>query len=498
MREHAFIARTLLLLGSVLTGASCEALFGGLSQANPQSCVANPERCQGPDSVCNQATKECEPALQMESITPRAAPYDTEVMVTIKGQNFVPGMTLTIGGQPATQLRFISNTELTAVAPVLRGTKERQAVELASPTGQTLAAGKRFHYFPFPQFAPAIQISSPSTFKMLRAADFNQDGRTDLALAADATAPVVIFFGQANGTLVRGPTVAFAARPFAMALGDANGDGKTDIAIAETGPQPVIEVALGKGDGTFVLASPLQVPITVGALALLDVSDDNRADLVIGNGANVSVYPSLGNGMFGAPQNTPHALQMLDLSSEFSVGDMNGDGRSDIILASGKDTRLSVFLNRGNGVLDSPLYSVTFKALISSAAVDLNQDGVLDVFSSVSSAQELQLFWGNGTGNMTVGSRIPNFATNECCMPADVNGDGTIDIVSIDAGNEAERFDVQAGDGGGVFVRSAAYPLEPLALARALYVGDLTADGKPDVVIAQRTGKLSLYQNVTP
>lgn len=47
-------------------------------------------------------------------------------------------------------------------------------------------------------------------------------------------------------------------------------------------------------------------------------------------------------------------------------------------------------------------------------------------------------------------------------------------------------------------MRSAAYPLEPLALARALYVGDLTADGKPDVVIAQRTGKLSLYQNVTP
>ena len=79
-----------------------------------------------------------------------------------------------------------------------------------------------------------------------------------------------------------------------------------------------------------------------------------------------------------------------------------------------------------------------------------------------------------------------------------MNGDGTADIVTLDTNALAENFDIQAGFGNGQFQRSAPTFLGSMALAGALYVGDLTADGKPDVVIAQRPGTLNLYKNVTP
>lgn len=498
MRHRADIARTLLCLGIVLTSASCEALFGGLSQANPESCVANPELCQASESVCNELTRECEPALRLESISPRAALYDKEVMVTIQGRNFVPGMTLTIGGRSATQVQVVSATQLTAMAPVFRGSKERMEVILTAPSGQKLSAGKLFHYFPFPQFAPVIQISSPTTSTMFRAADFNQDGRIDLAMSSDAVSSVAMFLGQQSGTLQPAAPVPFLTRPFAMALGDVNGDGKTDIAISKSAAQPSIEFALGKGDATFTLGSPLPAPTTVGALALLDANGDNKVDLVMGSGKEVSVYPGLGDGSFGPAKSTPHELQLLDVSSEFAVGDMNGDGLSDIVLSSGKDSRLTVFLNQGNGVLASPMYGISVKSVYSPLVADLNQDGKLDAIASVVNTQELQLFWGEGNGSLRAGARIPSFSGRETVTTADINGDGTIDIISVDSVNEAERFEVHAGDGGEVFVRSDSYPIEPLALARTVYVGDFNSDGKPDVVIAQRTGKLSLFQNVTP
>ena len=80
----------------------------------------------------------------------------------------------------------------------------------------------------------------------------------------------------------------------------------------------------------------------------------------------------------------------------------------------------------------------------------------------------------------------------------DLNGDGTVDLVTVETNMLAETFVVLAGTGTGQFQRSESYQIGPSVLAAALYVGDLTADGKLDVLIGQRTGKLSLFKNVTP
>ena len=221
--KRSSTAHGLLLLGSLCGNASCEALFGGLATRNPDSCVATPTLCKTPDEICNTETRECEPALRIDAVTPAAAPFGQSVPVTLTGKNFVANMTLSFADKPAMMLNLVSESQLSAMAPAGSGSKATVMLDLLSPSSQRLKVSGLFHYFPWPSFDTPLQTSLPSSFRTIRSGDFNQDGRTDLAITGDNAAPVSIYYGQANGTLLAGPTVAFSSRPFGIALGDVNG-----------------------------------------------------------------------------------------------------------------------------------------------------------------------------------------------------------------------------------------------------------------------------------
>lgn len=488
----------LLLLGSLCGNASCEALFGGLATGNPESCVATPALCKTPDEVCNTETRVCEPALRIDSVTPAAAPFGQSVPVTLSGKNFVANMTLSFAGKPATMLNLDSESQLLAMAPAGSGSKATVMLDLLSPSSQRLTVSGLFHYFPWPSFDTVVQTNLPISFKIIRSGDFNQDGRPDLAISGDNAVPVSLYYGQAGGTLLAGPSVAFSSRPYGLALGDVNGDGLVDMVVSETGPKPFMEIALGKADGTFMPIGTIQTVSTVGAITILDATADRKADIVIGDGPNVVVYPSLGNGTFAAPINTRHTFQSMDAGTSVAVGDFNGDGLIDLVLCTAKDSRFPVFQNNGNGTFTQTKSYAYSKNPTQPMVGDFNQDGRLDLAMAVKGAGEILLYIGDGSGGFTQGATLSTFSNSDTMGIADMNGDGTADIVTLDTNALAENFDIQAGFGNGQFQRSAPTFLGNMALAGALYVGDLTADGKPDVVIAQRPGTLNLYKNVTP
>jgi hypothetical protein len=490
--------RSLLLSCALVGNASCEALFGGLSQDNPESCVANAALCRSPDEICNAATRSCEPALRIDSVSPAAAPFDTELKVTLTGKNFVPNLALSIAGVPAKDVTFISESQLSAITPASHVGKDSVPLELVAPSTQRYQRDGLFHYFPWPTFATPTNTVSPGTFKVLRSADFNRDGRPDVAMAADNTSPVAIFLGQADGSLLPAGKVSFSSRPFGMALGDVNADGKIDIAISETGPQFLIEVALGNGDGTFAVVGSVNTSTTVSGLALIDVSGDRKADLVVADGLHLVVHPSVGDGTFGSPVKLSHTFQSMDVGSSLADGDLNGDGRIDVVALNGKESRFPIYLSKGDGSF-SEAKPVTFTSVLSlPVLVDVNKDGRLDLACFSRNNGQVVVFLGDGTGGFAVASVTNAVMATDSIGVGDLNGDGTVDLVTVETNMLAETFVVLAGTGTGQFQRSESYQIGPSVLAAALYVGDLTADGKLDVLIGQRTGKLSLFKNVTP
>ena len=82
------------------------------------------------------------------------------------------------------------------------------------------------------------------------AADFNGDGRTDLAVANSGTNDVSVLLSNGDGTFQNQVRYAVGDYPIALVAGDFTGDGRTDLAVANAGSYDV-SVLLGNGDGTF-------------------------------------------------------------------------------------------------------------------------------------------------------------------------------------------------------------------------------------------------------
>ena len=81
-------------------------------------------------------------------------------------------------------------------------------------------------------------------------ADFNNDGRLDIAVANPLNNTVTILLGNGDGTFTTGQTLSVGIDPSGLAVGDFNGDGRLDLAVADAGSDNVM-VFLGLGDGTF-------------------------------------------------------------------------------------------------------------------------------------------------------------------------------------------------------------------------------------------------------
>ena len=90
-------------------------------------------------------------------------------------------------------------------------------------------------------------------------ADFNRDGRQDLAVANQFSSDVSVLLGRGDGTFAPQTRFASAANPVSVSAGDFNGDGMPDLAVAGHLSTGVVGIFLGRGDGSFVDASTLSV-----------------------------------------------------------------------------------------------------------------------------------------------------------------------------------------------------------------------------------------------
>ena len=167
-----------------------------------------------------------------------------------------------------------------------------------------------------------------------------------------------MLLGNGDGTFRPRIDLAVGGAPRAVAVGDFNGDGRLDVATAQQ-LSDTVSVLLGHGDGTF--ARPLVFAasgqnFTPSSLAVGDVNGDGRLDLVIksisfldSDAFQVGVLLGNGDGTFQGPILAP---AQPDGSGDLALGDFNNDGRMDAAVADqlGAPTGdLSVFFGNGDG-----------------------------------------------------------------------------------------------------------------------------------------------------
>jgi hypothetical protein len=165
----------------------------------------------------------------------------------------------------------------------------------------------------------------------LLGADFNSDGKMDIAASVNATTNggTFLLFGNGDGTFQPAVLPANLNGFVAEFVGDFNNDGKPDLLFG-------IQTALGNGDGTFTVLPPPAK--TYRPLQVADFNGDGKQDLLLGylNGSvhsvNVAVTLGNGDGTFGSLIEIPPPENNNGIFPTFVVTDMNGDGRPDILL----------------------------------------------------------------------------------------------------------------------------------------------------------------------
>ncbi len=323
--------------------------------------------------------------------------------------------------------------------------------------------------------------------------DADGDGDLDLLCGNDGRGNT--FYRNNVGTL--GTIPIWQSVPengtFGIALGDVDGDGDLDLVCGnERGDDPRNTLYRNEAfvlDTQFAWQST-ETRSTFG-VALGDADGDGDLDLVCGNGGGFdqanTLYENTGGARVFSVTPSTNIWEDLNPSSTFgiSLGDMNGDGRLDIVCGnSGVSGQANtVYLNNGGSFSDTTVWASTpTKNTVLIALGDVDGDGDLDLAcgngGAASDSNTVYLNTGSMFANTTVWQSGPVNSTVGVAL-GDVDGDGYLDLA---CGNNNGQQNTLYLYRDGVFEISPAWSSGKLKDTFGVALGDVDGDGDLDLV----------------
>lgn len=429
------------------------------------------------------------PSIQEPLVPTSAAPGGSGFTLTVNGTGFVQGAVVNWNGN-ARATTFVGGSQLTATIPASDiATAGSGWVTVVNPSPGGGASGVA--YLQVTEATSSISLgleglAAGSSPWDLISADFNGDGKLDMAVVKSAVTDVSggasytvsIWLGNGDGTFQ--PHVDYAVPFLAVSLtsGDFNGDGKLDLAVGST---TAVSILLGNGDGTFQPHADYPVPNGSDAITAGDFNGDGKLDLAVAGSSNNTVSILLGN---GDGTFLPHVdYPTGNMPSAVTTGDFNGDGRLDLVVANYHDNTVSILLGNGDGTFLPHVDYATAGPPIAVVAADLNGDGKLDLAAGYNGSEfGVGILLGNGDGTFQphMDYAVSPFGYTSGLAVGDLNGDGKLDLVT--PVSEYIGVYVLLGNGDGTFQPPTGSFLTGGGGANVA-LGDFNRDGKLDLAV---------------
>jgi hypothetical protein len=372
-----------------------------------------------------------------------------------------------------------------ASGPSVPAPPPRASPRTAPRASQSHAAGLSiFHGNGDGTFQSTPLLSSPDAATTVKVADLDKDGRMDLVAPYKASSMLCVLLAREDGSYGSGLEIDVDDAPQHLLATDLNRDGIDDLAVA-CRAAGTVNVALGS-----VVRGHMQIHASSAGghpafLSAGDLDGDGLSDLatadfgVVDSFSGVTILPGAVTILRGEGDGTFDELARYPSDGNVNcvrVGDLNEDGRRDIVAGSFVPPTITVLLGNGDGTFATGGgVAVAGYWLRAVALGDYNVDGHLDVAMSVAGSGGSGIFTltGDGSGALQNLKEVAPYGAT-ALETADMNLDGWADLthpgeVYLSHGDGSFGAPVATGARGGAY---------------AVAVRDLSGDGRPDLATA--------------
>ena len=250
--------------------------------------------------------------------------------------------------------------------------------------------------------------------------------------------------------------------------------GLCGIAVDAQPRQPVMQHS---GGGTGFIAAPfLSLPAAASSIATGDLNGDGRPDLVVTTrSSSVTVYLADGNGGFNPGPQFVAGVQ----PGNALLADLNGDGKLDLAVTDAASGTVNVLFGNGDGTFGKPVTNAAIQQPVGLALGNFAGKGRIDL--AVISQTGLVILLNDGLGHFSAAAPVAINRQPLSLAAADLTGAGHDDVV---LGDQDGTVSVLLGDGNGVFRAPVASAVAAGPLS-AIVAGDFNGDGKADIAVTQ-------------
>ena len=351
----------------------------------------------------------------------------------------------------------------------------------------------------YSQFGSLIQIDNNLTasIRNIITFDINNDGLKDVVVS-EYTNNIKWYENTGSGFNNPQNISTTFSTPYHLDKADVNGDGFIDLLVTNNnGNTSGASVFLNNNGGVSWTEVVISNTLAIGGFKsfFLDIENDGDQDIVINSDTKITLYLNDGNGVFSSEI----LIESMDEYYSMTVGDFTNDGFTDLVLNTAT-FGMVIYTNNMLGAFNSPV-NISNGLRIFLTSADINNDNAIDVISgNPNNNNEVQFYKNDGTGLFTFNHNEPNSdaldVTNAKFNLKDLNNDTFIDILYIDNNEIFWKENNQTSS----FINTNS--IDNSLSYRVVYSDDIDNDGDNDIIwsgfdSSNNTTKLGYILNET-
>ena len=335
-------------------------------------------------------------------------------------------------------------------------------------------------------------------------ADFNNDGRLDIAVVNSISESVGILLGWGNGTFQN--QIIFStggfSKPISLAVGDFNSDGNMDIVVSSRPHEEEhILILLGNGHGNFSFHGKYTTGIYSDPCSVVvgQFSNNKQLDIAVSNlGTHqVGIFLGYGDGTFTSQ--TTYSMEPMYNPAWIEFGDFNNDNLTDLAVADHWMSTVGIFLAFiDTSFVDSTTYFTGSAALPTSIVLGhFTNDGQLNIVVGNYGTHDIVIlnYSGNGKFSMQITYTGDSTFYPSCIIASDFNNDKQLDIAV--ANSVTDTITVLYGERNRTFDKSTVFSTGANTNPQSIAAGDFNDDNRMDIVVAHSgSGSIGLLLKI--